>query len=182
MRLRARDFNIMEVIFMPRKAKSAIQQQIDGNPNRKTSKEISQRVKNEEKMDFGSEKLQSPAWLNSGAKKAFKFIVDTYAETNFLNDADLYVLTRYCDLYSEYLACNRRLKKNGRSEDGKVSGDLRFKLNLSAELGKLEKEMGLTPAARASLAIHMESSEDEPEKDEFDEDFDQEMNQLRTVK
>lgn len=86
---------------MPRKAKSAIQQLIDGNPNRKTSSEISQRVKNEEKLNFGSEKLKPPTWLNSGAKKAFKFIVDTYAETNFFNDADLYVLTRYCDLYSE---------------------------------------------------------------------------------
>lgn len=172
----------MEVILVPRKAKSAIQQQIDGNPNRKTSTEISQRVKNEEKMNFGSEKLTPPSWLNAGAKKAFKFIVQTYADTAFLNNADLYMLTRYCDLYSEYLACNRRLKKNGRSENGKVSGDLRFKLNLSAELGKMEKEMGLTPAARASLAIHMQTPDEAPDKDEFDDDFDEEVNKLRAVK
>lgn len=169
---------------MPRKAKSAIQQMIDGNPNRKTSDELSARVENEKKLSFGAEKLKPPAWLNSGAKKAFKYIVQTYAETTFINNADLYVLSRYCDIYSEYLACNRRLKKNGRSEDGKTAPDLQFKLKLSSEMGKMEKELGLTPAARASLAIHMENPKNEVEKDEFDEDFDEEAKDqgIRVVK
>lgn len=172
----------MEVIFLPRKAKSAIQQMIDGNPNRKTSSEISQRVKNEKKLDFGAEKLKPPSWLNSGAKKAFEYIVQTYADTSFLNDADLYILARYCDLWSEYRACNTRLKKNGRSEGGKTSGDLRFKLNLSAEMDKMEKEMGLTPAARASLAIHAQTPDSGQETDEFDEDFDNEVSRMKVVK
>lgn len=169
---------------MPRKAKSAIQQMIDGNPNRKTSEELSARVENEKKLSFGAEKLKPPSWLNSGAKKAFKYIVQTYAETTFINNADLYVLSRYCDIYSEYLACNRRLKKNGRSEDGKTAPDLQFKLKLSSEMGKMEKELGLTPAARASLAIHMENPKNEVEKDEFDEDFDEEAKDqgIRVVK
>lgn len=167
---------------MPRKAKSAIQQRIEGNPNRKTSNELKAREKNEKKLDFGKEELKPPSWLNTGAKKAFKFIVDTYAETSFLNDADLYVLARYCDLYSEYLATNKRLKKNGRSIDGKTSGDLRFKLNLSAEMGKMEKELGLTPAARASLAIHMTEPENDENKDEFDDDFDSEVQRMKAVK
>lgn len=167
---------------MPRKAKSAIQQMIEGNPNRKTSDELKVRAENEKKLDFDKENLKPPHWLNSGAKKAFNFIVKTYAETSFLNDADLYVLARYCDLYSEYLATNTRLKKNGRSVDGKTSGDLRFKLNLSAEMGKMEKELGLTPAARASLAIHMTEPENGENKDEFDDDFDQEVQRMKAVK
>ena len=126
--------------------------------------------------------LKPPSWLNSGAKKAFNYIVQTYADTSFLNDADLYILARYCDLWSEYRACNTRLKKNGRSEGGKTSGDLRFKLNLSAEMDKMEKEMGLTPAARASLAIHAQTPDSESETDEFDEDFDNEVSRMKAVK
>ena len=75
---------------------------------------------------------------------------------------------------SEYKACNTRLKANGRFSEGKTSSDLRFKLNLSAELSKLEKELGLTPAARASLAIHMNDENDnEAGKDNSTDDFDE---------
>lgn len=150
-----------------------MQQIMAGNPNNKPKKELHKRLKNEKKLDFGTKNLQPPKWLNAGAKKAFKAIVQTYSDTTFLNDADEFILTRYCDLLSEYKACNNRLKKNGRSENGKVSGDLRFKLNVSAELGKLEKELGLTPAARASLAIHMDGDDEESQedKDDFDDDF-----------
>lgn len=164
---------------MPRKALSAVQQIMNGNPNNKPKKELNKRLKNEKKLNFGAENLKPPAWLNAGAKKAFRLIVKTYADTNFINNADLFVLSRYCDLLSEYKACNTRLKKNGRSENGKVSGDLRFKLNVSAELGKMEKELGLTPAARASLAIHAgDDGTEESNEDDFDKDF----NGLKAVK
>lgn len=171
---------------MPRKALSATQQIMAGNPNNKTKKDLHKRLKNEKKLDFGSENLKPAFPLNATAKKAFNAIKKTYAKTSFLNDADAYVLTRYCDLLSEYKACINRLKANGRFSDGKVSSDLRFKLNLSAELGKLEKELGLTPAARASLAIHMNDEDDEKENksdatDDFDENFDLETH-LKAVK
>lgn len=150
-----------------------MQQIMNGNPNNKPKKELNKRLKNEQKLNFGNKNLKPALTLNATAKKAFSAIKKVYADTTFLNDADSFILTRYCDLLSEYKACNSRLKDHGRSHDGKVSGDLRFKLNLSSELGKLEKELGLTPAARASLAIHMddESDKDAENTDDFDEDF-----------
>lgn len=170
---------------MPRKAKSAIQQMMDGNPNNRTSKELYKRAKNEKRLEFGNEKLVPPSWLSSGAKNVFKQIVDTYKDTSFLNDADLITLAQYADWYSEYKACNTRLKKNGRSVDGKPSGDLRLKLSISAELDRLAKELGLTPASRASLAIHLnsDSNSDTADHDEFDDEFDDGFeNKLRSIK
>lgn len=163
-----------------------MQQIMAGNPNNITKKTLHKRLKNEKKLNFGSENLKPAFKLNTTAKKAFDAIKKVYSDTSFLNDADAYVLTRYCDLLSEYKACNTRLKANGRFSEGKVSSDLRFKLNLSAELSKLEKELGLTPAARASLAIHMNDEDDDKAgkdnpTDDFDENFDLDAH-LKAVK
>lgn len=153
---------------MPRKAQSSIIQIFEGNPNNKTKKELAKRQKNEQKLNFGTQNLKPPKWLSSGAKKVFLMIVDIYKDTSFLNDADVVTLAQYCDWYSEYLACNNRLKKNGKSIDGKPSPELRLKLQISGELDRLARELGLTPSARASLAIHM-NDEDEAKDDDDDE-------------
>lgn len=155
---------------MPRKAKSALLQIVEGNPNNKPKKELAKRAKNEKKLNFGTKNLVPPKWLSAGAKKVFKQIVSLYSDTTFLNDADLVTLTQYCDWYSEYLACNRRLQKNGRSLDGKPSGDLRLKLQISAELDRLARELGLTPASRSSLAIRL--SDDDSDQSDEDDEFD----------
>lgn len=152
---------------MPRSAQSAYLQILEGNPNNKPKKELHKRLKNEKKLNFGTENLVPPNWLSSGAKKVFKQIVDLYSDTTFLNNADVVTLTQYCDWYSEYLACNGRLKKHGKSKDGKPSPDLRLKLQISGELDRLARELGLTPAARASLAIHLNDESDEKDEDDF---------------
>lgn len=154
---------------MPRKAQSAVLQIMEGNRNHRTSEQLHKRVKNEKKLNFGTENLKPPKGMSAGAKKAFSAIVKTYSETSFLNNLDLYVLTRYCDILSEYTACNNRLRKNKRFNDGKLNPDLNFKLKLSSELSRMEKELGLTPAARASLAIHMDEPDEEEAPDEFDD-------------
>lgn len=90
-----------------------------------------------------------------------------FKDSDLFNEADVTTLARYADLWGEYVAANRRLKKNGKYHDGKLDPDLGFKLKLSAELDKLAKELGLTPAARASLAI----SKKDDESDKSDDDF-----------
>lgn len=155
---------------MPRKAKSAIIQLMEQNPNRKTKEELHKRAKNEEKLNFGTDKLVPPNWLKSDARKIFLAIVDMYKDTSFLNNADLVTLTQYCDWYGEYLACNKRLS-HGRSHDGKPSPELRMKLQISGELDRLARELGLTPAARSSLAIHL--ADDDQGKTKEDDEFDE---------
>lgn len=155
---------------MPRKAQSAIIQLMEKNPNHRTSGELKKRAKNEQKLNFGSENLKPPKWLSAKAKKVFKLIVDLYKETTFLNDADFVTLCQYCDWYSEYLACNTRLKNQGRSIGGKPNPELRMKLQISSELDRLARELGLTPAARSSLAIHL--ADDDQGKEKEDDEFD----------
>lgn len=144
---------------------------MEKNPNHRTKEQLNKRAKNEDKLNFGTDKLKPPKWLSGKAKTVFTQIVDLYKDTTFLNNADFVTLCQYCDWYSEYLACNGRLKTNGRSENGKPSGDLRLKLQISSEMDRLARELGLTPAARSSLAIHLQDDDQhkEVEDDEFDE-------------
>nr|WP_321315019.1 phage terminase small subunit P27 family [uncultured Ligilactobacillus sp.] len=151
---------------MPRQAQSAYLQILNGNPNNRTKKELSKRTKNEKRMAFSNENMNPPTWLSGGAKKEFNRIVNLFDESKLLNEADITELAMYCDLLAEYKACNTRLKKNGRSQDGKPSQDLRMKLQLSQQIDKLAKNLGLTPAARASMAINLDEN-DEDDEDDF---------------
>lgn len=150
---------------MPRQAQSAYLQMLNGNPNNKTKKELAKRTKNEKRMEVSNENMTPPAWLSTGAKKEFNRIVDLFKENKLLNEADITELAMYCDLLSEYRACNTRLKKNGRSVDGKPSPDVRMKLQLSQQIDKLAKNLGLTPSARASMAINLDEIEEDDEDD-----------------
>lgn len=150
---------------MPRQAQSAYLQMLNGNPNNKTKKELAKRTKNEKRMEVSNENMTPPAWLSTGAKKEFNRIVDLFKKNKLLNEADITELAMYCDLLSEYRACNTRLKKNGRSVDGKPSPDVRMKLQLSQQIDKLAKNLGLTPSARASMAINLDEIEEDDEDD-----------------
>ena len=152
---------------MPQTAKNVLQLVSNGNYNHKTKDELKRRAKNEEKLRVSSENLKPPAFLDSGASKMFKSIVKLFADTDLLNDADVPELARYCDLTMEYKACNSRLKRNGKWINDKPNPDLRLKLQISAELDKLAKNLGFNPAARASLAINMTDDEKSDDDDDF---------------
>lgn len=152
---------------MPQTAKNVLQLVSNGNYNHKTKDELKRRAKNEEKLQVSSEHMDPPTYLDSGGKKLFKSIVKLFKETDLLNEADINEIARYCDLTQEYKSCNRRLKRNGRLTDGKPNPDLRMKLQISAELDKLAKNLGLNPAARASLAISMTDEQKGDDDDDF---------------
>lgn len=144
---------------MPRQAQSALLQILNGNPNNKTKKELNKRLKNEKSLLVSAKNIVPPAWLNATAKKEFNRVVKLFKDTTLLNEADIFTLTNYADLVSEYRMCTLRLNKNKRFIDGKLNPDLRLKVKLSAEIDKLTKNLGLTPAGRASLAIKSTSKE-----------------------
>lgn len=54
---------------MPRPAKSAALQLIQGNPNKKNTKELAASAKHEKKMKMRSENIKPPTWLDKVAKK-----------------------------------------------------------------------------------------------------------------
>lgn len=152
---------------MPQTAKNVLQLVANGNYNHKTKDELKRRAKNEAKLAVSADHMDPPNYLTPGAAKMFRSIVKLFKGTDLLNDADVNEIARYCDLTSEYKSCNSRLKRDGRSINGKPSPDLRMKLQISAELDKLAKNLGLNPAARASLAINMTDNQQGGDEDDF---------------
>lgn len=151
---------------MPRNAQSAMLQLLNGNPNRKTKKEIKGRIEQEKKLNVSSENMDFPFSTTKVVKNEYNRILKVFKDSDLLNEADVTTLARYADLWGEYVACERRLKKNGRYHEGRLDPDIGLKLKLSAELDKLAKELGLTPSARASLAIS-KKDEQKPTDDDF---------------
>ncbi|WP_162129588.1 phage terminase small subunit P27 family [Lactobacillus hominis] len=146
-------------------------QVLNGNTNRRTKEQLKGRVKQEEKLHVSDQNMDIPISTNAVVKKEYNRIVELFKNSDLLNEADITTLARYADLWGEYVKADRRLTKYGRinQETGKLSPDIALKLKLSAELDKLAKDLGLTPAARASLAI---SKKDEKVgDDDGDEDF-----------
>jgi phage terminase, small subunit, putative, P27 family len=152
---------------MPQTAKNVLQLVANGNYNHKPKDELERRAKNEQKLKVSAEHMDPPSYLDPGAKKQFRAIIKLFKDTDLMNEADIDEIARYCDLTKEYKSCNARLKRNGRFVEGKPNPDLRLKLQISAELDKLAKNLGLNPAARASLAINMTDNQNEEDDDEF---------------
>lgn len=152
---------------MARTAQNVLKLVANGNYNHKPKDELKRRAKNEQKLKVSAEHMDPPSYLDPGAKKQFRAIVKLFKGTDLLNEADINEIARYCDLTKEYKSCNTRLKNHGRSKDGKPDPDIRLKLQISAELDKIAKNLGLNPAARASLAINMTDDQKSDDDDEF---------------
>lgn len=153
---------------MPQTAKNALLRVVNGyteDPGKLGRREIERRKWNEDKLKISAGNMEPPAWLSMGAKKEFKRIVGLFGETELLTEADTNTLAQYCDLLGEYKACNNRLKKYGRSQDGRTNPDIKLKLSISQAMQRLVKDLGLSPAARASLAINMR--EEATDDDDF---------------
>ena len=147
---------------MPMPAKSAMMQLTQKNPNRRTKAELEKRVRNEKKLQMADDQLQPPAWLEPGAKKVFNRVVKVMTPTQILNNADLEMLAVYADTYYDYISYKRKIRKTGLvADNGKPNPFITQKRNAAASLSRLANSLGLTPAARASLAIHMEDEDDD---------------------
>lgn len=156
---------------MPQVAKSALLHVLEGNPNNKTKKELYKREKNEKKLKVSSENMVAPSWLSAGGKKEFGRITDLYKQSDLLNELDIASLAIYCDLLMEYKSLTSLIKKNGQTCDNKGVKDLtpivKEKRLLAPQIDKYARQLGLTPAARASLAINMSDDSGGGDDDEF---------------
>src|SRR5579862_7191508 len=101
-------------------------------------------------------------------------------EMGILTRADSYALARFCQLYARWVRAEKFIQKYGTSYplkdgNGKVKcfapfPEVAMAQKLSASLTKLERELGLTPAARARLNEVTENF-DNPERQEADRIF-----------
>lgn len=78
----------------------------------------------------------APAWLSAEAREAYTEVAAQLHGLGMMTMIDRNALARYADLWVSYC----------------LSRDVNEQIKLSAELGKLERQFGLTPSARASLA------------------------------
>ncbi|MCL6453561.1 MAG: phage terminase small subunit P27 family [Alicyclobacillus sp.] len=158
---------------MGRRAIPAHLQVLTGNKNRLTKAELEQRVEAEKKLTPRADKVKPPAWLDPVAKREFKRLAAELQELDLLTNVDVNALAAYCDAYSDYVACTRIIREEGllveytnkAAETNKVPHPLLSKKKqLHDQMRSLALEFGLTPSARAKLA--MPKGEERPKTEE----------------
>ncbi len=118
-----------------------------------------------------------PTWLSEEARKAFLVLARQLHAIGVVAHLDANALARYATLWVRYRKCEEFVAKHGdtyvaRGKPGKdrePGPAIGFKLYpqakqalaLSVELLRLEREYGLTPAARARLSTEGAVEEDE---------------------
>lgn len=104
-----------------------------------------------------------PPWLDADAKIIWRKAVVLLGEMHVLCAIDQVALARYCTLVAWWLRssktvnsegfttplCNREGVELGRGS----SADFKVAMIVSAELGRIEQQFGLTPSARARLTL-----------------------------
>ncbi|MEH7103393.1 phage terminase small subunit P27 family [Bacillus velezensis] len=168
---------------MPRPAKSATLQLIQGNPNKKNTDELAARADHEKKIKMRSDNIKAPPWLNKIAKKEFKRVAALLSEVEIITEADISMLAAYCNAYSQYVSISEIIEKDGimvhtegHDEDGnpiQLIGEehplLKRQKNYYDQMKSAANDFGLTPSARAKLAITR--TQEEREKTAAEKEF-----------
>ncbi len=158
---------------MARIAKQVSLRMLDGGKPHRSNKEINQRKKAEENLKPKSDSIKRPTWLGKDklAKKEWKLIASNLEEIELLTNVDVTALAIYCQAVSRYVELNKDIEVEGATtEYTNVAGETNIienpKVGAAQKYYKIIKDMlkefGLTPAARASLAIH---KKEEPKED-----------------
>lgn len=166
---------------MPQPAKSAKLQLLNGNPNKKNTKELKQRSEAEERLKMKSDAINAPPWLDKTGKQAFEFIKSELLSIELVQNPDIYSMALFADSYSQYVDLKRQLKKMRTlhkkeykrqklafEKDGtevSIEPEL-FGNPLSKQMDTCAKnirlfgtDIGLSPASRAKLAIKLAQDE-----------------------
>ncbi|WP_041344341.1 phage terminase small subunit P27 family, partial [Bacillus subtilis] len=98
---------------MPRPAKSATLQLIQGNPNKKNTEELAARAEHEKKMKMRSDNIKPPTWLDKVGKKEFKRVAALLTEVEIITEADISMLAAYCNAYSQYVSISKIIEEDG---------------------------------------------------------------------
>lgn len=158
---------------MPTPAKSAMLQLIQGNPNRRTKEQLNRRADNEKKLQMRAlaENIKPPSWLPSMAKKEFKRLVKLLLEVELINEADIDHLAMFCDAYAQYVTYDKEIKNTGlwvETPQGKKPNPfIMRKKDAAAQMRTFGSDLGLSPSARARLAIKLNGDDKADDEDDF---------------
>jgi len=181
---------------LARKAEPMSLKLLGGNRQRLSKEKIEARKIEENKLKLSKDKLKPPKWLGDLAKKEFRYIVSQTDSIDLLNNLDVHVLAVYCDTYEKYVECSRIIQEDGLITDKGYTKETERVLKRGSKtvenertvdysmgqhpllirqkdlfniLRSLQSEIGLTPVARAKIA--MDKAYEELPKDSVHERF-----------
>ncbi|MBF0780503.1 MULTISPECIES: phage terminase small subunit P27 family [unclassified Granulicatella] len=148
---------------------------LNGNTAKISKEEILRRKQSEKALKVAKDKLKPPIWLGKIAKKEFKYVVNETDTIDLLSNLDLHVLAIYCNVYEQYVRCTNRIINDGimveanKSSETVVAAHPLFvkQDKLFDQLRKMQTDLGLSPSARARLAMKM--TVEDKEEGEFDD-------------
>lgn len=172
---------------MSQVANSAKLELLNGNPNKRNTDELKRRAEVEEKLRMNTDKIEAPSWLDKIGKDTFLFIREELMSVELISNPDIYAIAMYANWYSEHVSLTRqyrrmrlRYKQKYKLEKEKAeilgeSIDMDPELYgnpLSRQLDTCSRNMrsfgsdlGLSPSARAKLAIKLAQEGDDDDDD-----------------
>lgn len=104
---------------------------------------------------------EAPEWFGPDAKACWDDLLRILTARRMISQLDLRLLTRYCDAWQKWLEATKSVREHGDSyaikgKDGRVKAFQPMPAavayrSLSEMLIKMERELGLSPSARARL-------------------------------
>jgi P27 family predicted phage terminase small subunit len=111
-----------------------------------------------------------PLHLGEVAKEKWKDILPLLQAVKVMSRADVEALARYCDTYEWWISTRAVLKKDGDTypilnDAGEIKyiaqrPEVSIAHKLAAQLRQLESDFGLSPAARSSLKVEPDATEE----------------------
>jgi P27 family predicted phage terminase small subunit len=111
-----------------------------------------------------------PSHLGEVAKAKWAEILPLLQAVKVMTRADVEALARYCDTYEWWLSTRAVLKKDGDTypilnDAGEIKyiaqrPEVSIAHKLAAQLRQLESDFGLSPAARSSLKVEPDATEE----------------------
>lgn len=160
---------------MGRNAKPIALQLLEGNKGKYSKKQLEERMERENALKPNTDNVNAPNWLSPFAKEEFEKMANELMTIDMLTNVDVNALAMYCDAYARYVECTQMIQEEGlmveytnkAAETNKVPHPLLTKQKaLFEQMKALSTEFGLTPAARAKIAIKKE-----PEKEKTTEEI-----------
>jgi P27 family predicted phage terminase small subunit len=147
------------------------------NKKNMSNSERAAREKAEARLRTGTKNIKPPRWLSKDTKKEFRRLTKGLLEIDLVDNLDVDLLAVLATAIVAYRDVTSILEKDGRFTEYTNKAGATNLMNhpavaqqkqLADQIRMLANEFGLTPSARAKLAIPREK---EPEQTEFDKLF-----------
>lgn len=155
---------------------------VDQGKSHLTKEQIEARREREAALQFGTDKIDRPKWLTGAdATKAWEVLSAELLEKNLMTNVDVFSLAMACDAYAQYVKATRMVRSKGQTmAHTNKSGATNLVENPAVRIAhkyfqmfkSMCSEFGLSPAARARLALPTAEKPKDPFAEDFEEDDD----------